>query len=189
VKSISCSVLGGRRSDIRSRDRTIGLLNSSTDNGLPIPTFRRPRGPRDARSPVPQAAQYQHHFSASTRRHFPIDPLSVCLRSMYRLGQLFDLVEQGEVLIIARWALLPLVARQQIAGGPELYGILFGAIGPVLCLAHSACPGSGASPRSPSRSGNTPHRDCASAVRSRPQHTDRLAGKLHCRSGMDLRPR
>jgi MFS family permease len=27
------------------------------------------------------------------------------------------------------WALLPLVARNQIAGGPELYGILLGAIG------------------------------------------------------------
>jgi MFS family permease/quinol monooxygenase YgiN len=29
----------------------------------------------------------------------------------------------------AYWALLPLVARQQIAGGPELYGILLAAIG------------------------------------------------------------
>ena len=29
----------------------------------------------------------------------------------------------------AYWALLPLVARQQIAGGPELYGLLLGAIG------------------------------------------------------------
>jgi predicted MFS family arabinose efflux permease len=29
----------------------------------------------------------------------------------------------------AYWALLPLVARDQIAGGPELYGILLGAIG------------------------------------------------------------
>jgi MFS family permease len=29
----------------------------------------------------------------------------------------------------AYWALLPLVARSQIAGGPELYGILLGAIG------------------------------------------------------------
>jgi MFS family permease len=29
----------------------------------------------------------------------------------------------------AYWALLPLVARQQIAGGPELYGILLGALG------------------------------------------------------------
>ena len=29
----------------------------------------------------------------------------------------------------AYWALLPLVAREQIAGGPELYGILLGAIG------------------------------------------------------------
>jgi MFS family permease len=29
----------------------------------------------------------------------------------------------------AYWALLPLVAREQVAGGPELYGILLGAIG------------------------------------------------------------
>jgi len=29
----------------------------------------------------------------------------------------------------AYWALLPLVARRQVAGGPELYGILLGAIG------------------------------------------------------------
>jgi len=29
----------------------------------------------------------------------------------------------------AYWALLPLVARQQITGGPELYGLLLGVIG------------------------------------------------------------
>jgi hypothetical protein len=29
----------------------------------------------------------------------------------------------------AYWALLPLVARQQIGGGPNLYGVLLGAIG------------------------------------------------------------
>lgn len=29
----------------------------------------------------------------------------------------------------AFWALLPLVVRQQIAGGPALYGVLLGAIG------------------------------------------------------------
>src|SRR5205823_8000032 len=29
----------------------------------------------------------------------------------------------------AYWALLPLVARNQIAGGPELYGIMLGFIG------------------------------------------------------------
>jgi MFS family permease len=29
----------------------------------------------------------------------------------------------------AYWALLPLIARQQVAGGPELYGVLLGAIG------------------------------------------------------------
>jgi len=33
------------------------------------------------------------------------------------------------VFASAYWALLPLVARNQIAGGPELYGILLGAIG------------------------------------------------------------
>ena len=33
------------------------------------------------------------------------------------------------VFASAYWALLPLVAREQIAGGPELYGILLGAIG------------------------------------------------------------
>ena len=29
----------------------------------------------------------------------------------------------------AYWALLPLVAREQIAGGPGLYGVLLGVIG------------------------------------------------------------
>lgn len=33
------------------------------------------------------------------------------------------------VFASAYWALLPLVARDQVAGGPELYGILLGAIG------------------------------------------------------------
>lgn len=33
------------------------------------------------------------------------------------------------VFASAYWALLPLVARRQIAGGPELYGLLLGAIG------------------------------------------------------------
>ncbi|WP_414476068.1 MFS transporter [Microvirga sp. M2] len=33
------------------------------------------------------------------------------------------------VVASAYWALLPLVARAQIAGGPELYGLLLGAIG------------------------------------------------------------
>src|SRR5262249_54396257 len=37
----------------------------------------------------------------------------------------------------AYWALLPLVTRSQIAGGPELYGYLLGAIGGP---AHSKCP-------------------------------------------------
>jgi len=33
------------------------------------------------------------------------------------------------VFASAYWALLPLVAREQIAGGPELYGLLLGVIG------------------------------------------------------------
>src|SRR5262249_19912953 len=33
------------------------------------------------------------------------------------------------VIASAYWALLPLVARNQIAGGPGLYGLLLGAIG------------------------------------------------------------
>ena len=33
------------------------------------------------------------------------------------------------VFASAYWALLPLVARRQIAGGPEIYGVLLGAIG------------------------------------------------------------
>ncbi|MEW6645109.1 MAG: MFS transporter [Pseudomonadota bacterium] len=40
----------------------------------------------------------------------------------------------------AYWALLPLVAREQIAGGPQLYGILLGAIGIGAVVAAFALP-------------------------------------------------
>ena len=40
----------------------------------------------------------------------------------------------------AYWALLPLVARNQVAGGPELYGILLGAIGAGAVAAAFALP-------------------------------------------------
>ncbi|MGE0719727.1 MAG: MFS transporter, partial [Alphaproteobacteria bacterium] len=41
------------------------------------------------------------------------------------------LIRSGGFFIFASayWALLPLVARQQVAGGPRLYGLLLGAIG------------------------------------------------------------
>jgi Transmembrane secretion effector len=41
----------------------------------------------------------------------------------------------------AYWALLPLVAHDQIAGDPELYGILLVAIGIVPSSAPLRCPG------------------------------------------------
>ena len=33
------------------------------------------------------------------------------------------------LFVSAYWALLPLVAREQIGGGPDLYGVLLGVIG------------------------------------------------------------
>jgi MFS family permease len=44
------------------------------------------------------------------------------------------------VVASAYWALLPLVARQQIAGGPTLYGVLLGAIGAGAVCAAFALP-------------------------------------------------
>jgi predicted MFS family arabinose efflux permease len=44
------------------------------------------------------------------------------------------------IVASAYWALLPLVARQQIAGGPTLYGILLGAIGAGAVCAAFALP-------------------------------------------------
>jgi hypothetical protein len=43
------------------------------------------------------------------------------------------------------WALLPLVARTQIAGGAALYGVLLGVIGASAVGARSSCAGSGKS--------------------------------------------
>ena len=40
----------------------------------------------------------------------------------------------------AYWALLPLVVRSQIAGGPEIYGILLGAIGAAAVVGAFALP-------------------------------------------------
>ena len=45
----------------------------------------------------------------------------------------------GSSFASAYWALLPLVARRQIAGGPALYGLLLGAIGARPWAAHSCC--------------------------------------------------
>ena len=50
------------------------------------------------------------------------DTIRICARTMVRAAGFF-------LFASAYWALLPLVARTQIAGGPELYGVLLGAIG------------------------------------------------------------
>ena len=49
----------------------------------------------------------------------------------YNLNLRSTLIRAAAFFLFAStyWALLPLVARDQIAGGPELYGILLGAIG------------------------------------------------------------
>ena len=44
------------------------------------------------------------------------------------------------VFASAYWALLPLVARQQVGGGPSLYGALLGAIGIAAVVAAAALP-------------------------------------------------
>jgi MFS family permease len=53
--------------------------------------------------------------------------------TMLRAGGFF-------VAASAYWALLPLIARDQVAGGPQLYGILLGAIGAAAVAGATALP-------------------------------------------------
>jgi MFS family permease len=68
--------------------------------------------------------------------HLPAERFTSALRAAFRHA--IDNSDLGATLMravgffvfgSAYWALLPLVARRQIAGGPELYGMLLGAIG------------------------------------------------------------
>jgi predicted MFS family arabinose efflux permease len=68
--------------------------------------------------------------------HLPSERLYGAMRVGYRhaannprLGATLVRAAAFFVFASAYWALLPLVARQQLAGGPELYGLLLGAIG------------------------------------------------------------
>src|SRR4029077_8091441 len=63
------------------------------------------------------------HFRSAMRAGFRYARNNPQLRATLIRGAAFFLFAS------AYWALLPLVARRQLAGGPELYGFLLGAIG------------------------------------------------------------
>ena len=87
----------------------------------------------------------------------------------------------------AYWALLPLVARTQIAGGPDLYGYLLGAIGAAAVGAALGLPWLKARTRTQSSCGSWNARyslgDGPIRVRSRPGHGS--GGKRCCGSILD----
>jgi predicted MFS family arabinose efflux permease len=69
-------------------------------------------------------------------RHLPVERFSSAIRTGFRHARnnphLRATLIRGAAFFLfasAYWALLPLVARNQIAGGPDLYGFLLGAIG------------------------------------------------------------
>jgi MFS family permease len=69
-------------------------------------------------------------------RHLPVERFSSAIRMGFRHTKsnphLRATLIRGVAFFLfasAYWALLPLVARNQIAGGPDLYGFLLGAIG------------------------------------------------------------
>jgi predicted MFS family arabinose efflux permease len=69
-------------------------------------------------------------------RHLPVERFNSAIRTGFRHARnnphLRATLIRGAAFFLfasAYWALLPLVARGQIAGGPDLYGFLLGAIG------------------------------------------------------------
>ena len=82
------------------------------------------------------AALFWWHPSGSTTRHLPAERFGAAIRLGLRharhnphLGATLIRASGFFLFASAYWALLPLVARNQVAGGPELYGILLGVIG------------------------------------------------------------
>jgi predicted MFS family arabinose efflux permease len=70
------------------------------------------------------------------QRRLPVERFGSAIRTGFRHARynphLRATLIRGAAFFLfasAYWALLPLVARQQIAGGPDLYGFLLGAIG------------------------------------------------------------
>lgn len=70
-----------------------------------------------------QSSLPAEHFASAIRAGFRYVAYNRPLRATLGRAMGFFLFAS------AYWALLPLVARNQIAGGPELYGLLLGAIG------------------------------------------------------------
>jgi MFS family permease len=73
---------------------------------------------------------------AKPARHLPAERFGGALRAGFRYARHNPHLRATLMRAVgfflfgsAYWALLPLVARGQIAGGPELYGVLLGAIG------------------------------------------------------------
>jgi len=70
------------------------------------------------------------------RRHLPVERFGSAIRTGFRHARnnphlRATLIRSAAFFLFgsAYWALLPLVARERIAGGPDLYGYLLGAIG------------------------------------------------------------
>jgi MFS family permease len=70
------------------------------------------------------------------RRHLPVEQFGSAIRTGFRHAKnnphLQATIIRGAAFLLfatAYWALLPLIAREQIAGGPELYGVILGVIG------------------------------------------------------------
>ncbi|HVO83724.1 MAG TPA: MFS transporter [Syntrophobacteria bacterium] len=82
------------------------------------------------------AALFWWHAPGSSIRHLPAERFGAAIRMGLRHARhnphlRATLIRASGFFLFASayWALLPLVARNQVAGGPELYGILLGVIG------------------------------------------------------------
>jgi len=82
------------------------------------------------------AALIWWHAPGSPTRHLPAERFGAAIRIGLRHAHhnphlRATLIRAAGFFVFASayWALLPLVARNQVLGGPELYGILLGAIG------------------------------------------------------------
>jgi MFS family permease len=69
-------------------------------------------------------------------RHLPVEQIGSAIRTGFRHARnnphlLATVIRAGSFYLFATayWALLPLIAREQIAGGPELFGLILGVIG------------------------------------------------------------
>ena len=69
-------------------------------------------------------------------RHLPVEQIGSAIRTGFRHARnnphlLATVIRAGAFYLFATayWALLPLIAREQIAGGPELFGLILAVIG------------------------------------------------------------